>query len=160
MRRDSSASATSPGGPRLRAHSQGERNRSWGKTLFVNAAILDEHYRLMNPCRVVDVTRSADGDFSAAYPYRSAGRVPLSTRFLVRPPVALPFRSQITQKADQYPGIDSAEYLDSPEMVAGFISEFFDRGDSAYIAGALGITARAKAWRADREDDRPTREHL
>ena len=38
-----------------------------GETLFINAAILDERYRFAHPCRVVDLTRSADGSIKAAY---------------------------------------------------------------------------------------------
>ena len=38
-----------------------------GKTLFVNAAILDERYRVANACRVVDLVRSDDGSLKAAY---------------------------------------------------------------------------------------------
>jgi DNA-binding phage protein len=42
----------------------------------------------------------------------------------------------------RYPTFDAADHLDTPEMVAGFISDAFDTGDATYIAGALGIAAR------------------
>ena len=44
------------------------------ETLFVNAAILDERYRIANSCRVVDLTRSADGSLKAVYDRRISGR--------------------------------------------------------------------------------------
>ena len=39
---------------------------------------------------------------------------------------------------------DPADYLDSPEAIEVFLSEAFDTGDSAYIAKAIGVAARAK----------------
>ena len=36
-------------------------------TLFVNASSLDERYRVINPCRVIDVTRSANGSLDTVY---------------------------------------------------------------------------------------------
>ena len=39
---------------------------------------------------------------------------------------------------------DPADYLDSPEAIEAFLSEAFYTGDSAYIAKAIGVAARAK----------------
>lgn len=39
---------------------------------------------------------------------------------------------------------DFAEHLDSPEMLAAYLSEAFFDGDSALIANVLGDAARAK----------------
>jgi len=39
---------------------------------------------------------------------------------------------------------DSAEYLDSPESLAAYLSEAFESGDSAFIAHAIGNAARAR----------------
>jgi len=39
---------------------------------------------------------------------------------------------------------DAADYLDTPDMIAAYLSEAFETGDSKYIAEALGTVARAK----------------
>ncbi len=39
---------------------------------------------------------------------------------------------------------DPAEYLDSKEAMAIFISDALETGDSAYIAKAMGVIARAQ----------------
>jgi probable addiction module antidote protein len=39
---------------------------------------------------------------------------------------------------------DVAEYLDSPEAIAGYLDAVFEDGDPALIAAALGHVARAK----------------
>jgi probable addiction module antidote protein len=39
---------------------------------------------------------------------------------------------------------DAAEYLDSPEVIAEYLSEAFLTGDEKYIADAIGNVARAK----------------
>ncbi|MFC3457235.1 addiction module antidote protein [Massilia haematophila] len=39
---------------------------------------------------------------------------------------------------------DVAEHLDSPEVLAAYLSEFFEEGDPAMIAEALGDASRAK----------------
>lgn len=38
---------------------------------------------------------------------------------------------------------DSADYLDSPERISGYLEAVFEDGDSALIAAALGDVARA-----------------
>ncbi|MEN1663489.1 addiction module antidote protein, partial [Pseudomonas aeruginosa] len=39
---------------------------------------------------------------------------------------------------------DPAQALDSPEAMALFIADALDTGDTAYIAKAMGVVARAK----------------
>lgn len=39
---------------------------------------------------------------------------------------------------------DPAEYLSNPNVIAEFISDALETGDSAYIAKAMGVVARAK----------------
>lgn len=63
-------------------------------------------------------------------------------------------------KATRYPQFDIAEHLDNPKLVAGFISDAFDTGDSTYIAGALGIAARAKGMTKVADDAGLSREQL
>jgi probable addiction module antidote protein len=38
---------------------------------------------------------------------------------------------------------DAAEYLDSPEMIAKYLTEAFETDDAAFIAKAIGTVARA-----------------
>jgi probable addiction module antidote protein len=46
-------------------------------------------------------------------------------------------------KIEPYPVFDIAAHLDSPEVVAAYLSEFFAEGDPAMIASALNDAARA-----------------
>jgi len=39
---------------------------------------------------------------------------------------------------------DAAEYLDSPQAIAEYLSEAFETGDDEFIAIAIGTVARAK----------------
>lgn len=39
---------------------------------------------------------------------------------------------------------DTADYLDSPEMIAAYLTEAFDTNDSSFIAMAIGTVAKAK----------------
>ena len=39
---------------------------------------------------------------------------------------------------------DSAEYLDSPEAMAGYMEVALEMGDPAFVAHALGVIARAR----------------
>ena len=39
---------------------------------------------------------------------------------------------------------DTADYLDSPERIAGYLQAAFEDGDPALIAAAIGDVARAK----------------
>ncbi|AWT31306.1 MULTISPECIES: addiction module antidote protein [Pseudomonas aeruginosa group] len=47
----------------------------------------------------------------------------------------------MTEKIYDY---DPAQALDSPEAMALFIADALDTGDTAYIAKAMGVVARAK----------------
>jgi probable addiction module antidote protein len=42
---------------------------------------------------------------------------------------------------------DAAEYLDSPEMIAEYLTEAFETDDAAFIAKAIGTVARAQGIR-------------
>jgi len=46
--------------------------------------------------------------------------------------------------AGTFPVFDIAAHLDSPEVVATYLSDFFAEGDPAMIASALSDAARAK----------------
>jgi len=48
------------------------------------------------------------------------------------------------EKVAALPVFDVAEHLDSPEVMAAYLSEFFAEGDPAMIAKALNDAARAK----------------
>lgn len=39
---------------------------------------------------------------------------------------------------------DPAEYLDSPNAIAAYLTEALETGDSAFVADALGVIARAR----------------
>jgi probable addiction module antidote protein len=43
---------------------------------------------------------------------------------------------------------DAAEYLDSPEMIAEYLTEAFETDDAAFIAKAIGTVARAQGMGA------------
>lgn len=47
------------------------------------------------------------------------------------------------EKVAALPVFDVAEHLDSPEVVAAYLSDFFAEGDLALITGALSDAARA-----------------
>jgi probable addiction module antidote protein len=47
-------------------------------------------------------------------------------------------------KIEDLPTFDVAEHLDSPEVLAAYLSDFFVEGDPAMIAEALGDASRAK----------------
>ena len=55
---------------------------------------------------------------------------------------------------------DAAEYLDSPEMIASYITEALESEDSALIAMAIGAVARAKGMSAVAEKAGLSRENL
>lgn len=46
--------------------------------------------------------------------------------------------------SETFTEFDPAEYLDSKEAMAAFISDALETGDSAYIAKAMGVMARAQ----------------
>jgi probable addiction module antidote protein len=40
---------------------------------------------------------------------------------------------------------DPAEYLDTPEAIAAYLTEALETGDPAFIADALNVIARARS---------------
>jgi probable addiction module antidote protein len=55
---------------------------------------------------------------------------------------------------------DAAEYLDSPEAIAAYLSEAFETNDASYITEALGTVARARGMSAVAKDAGLSRENL
>ena len=55
---------------------------------------------------------------------------------------------------------DAAEYLDSPEMIAAYLSEAFETHDAAFVTEALGTVARAQGMSAIAKDTGLSRENL
>jgi probable addiction module antidote protein len=55
---------------------------------------------------------------------------------------------------------DAAEYLDSPEMIAEYLTEAFETDDAAFIAKAIGTVARAQGMGAVAESAGVSRENL
>ncbi|MGB7075599.1 MAG: addiction module antidote protein [Xanthobacteraceae bacterium] len=55
---------------------------------------------------------------------------------------------------------DAAEYLDSPEAIAAYLSEAFETGDDSVIAQALGAVARVKGMKTVAADAGVSRENL
>jgi probable addiction module antidote protein len=55
---------------------------------------------------------------------------------------------------------DVAEYLDSPEAIAAYLSEAFETGDDALIAQALGTVARLKGMKGIAKETGLNRENL
>ena len=47
-------------------------------------------------------------------------------------------------KVEDLPVFDAAEYLDSPEAIAAYLTEVLSEGDSAALVQALGTVARAR----------------
>ena len=55
---------------------------------------------------------------------------------------------------------DVADYLDSPEMIAAYVTEALESGDAALIAMAIGAVARAKGMTDIAEKAGLSRENL
>lgn len=55
---------------------------------------------------------------------------------------------------------DAAEYLDTPDAVAAYLSEAFETGDDSVIAQALGTVARIKGMKTVAKDAGVSRENL
>lgn len=55
---------------------------------------------------------------------------------------------------------DAAEYLDSPEMIAAYLTEALESEDTAVIAMAIGAVARAKGMSSVAEKAGLSRENL
>lgn len=55
---------------------------------------------------------------------------------------------------------DAADYLDSPQAIADYLSEAFETGDDEYIAIAIGTVARAKGMSGIAKETGLNRENL
>ncbi|MCD0421926.1 putative addiction module antidote protein [Rubrivivax sp. JA1024] len=55
---------------------------------------------------------------------------------------------------------DAADYLDSPDMIAAYLTEAFESEDPALITKAIGAVARAKGMNGVAEDTGLSRENL
>jgi probable addiction module antidote protein len=55
---------------------------------------------------------------------------------------------------------DAAEYLETPEQMAVFFDDALSSNDTATIAAALGVIARAKGMTALAKETGLSREHL
>ena len=55
---------------------------------------------------------------------------------------------------------DAADYLDSPQAIAAYLSESFATGEDDLIARALGTVARVKGMKAVAEEAGVSRENL
>ena len=53
-----------------------------------------------------------------------------------------------------------SDYLDSPDMIAGYLNEALETGDTQLIAKAIGNVARAKGMAVIARDTGMAREHL
>jgi probable addiction module antidote protein len=58
------------------------------------------------------------------------------------------------------PKFDAAEYLDSPEAIADYLSEALETGDDKLIAKAIGTVARAEGMTGVARDAGLSRENL
>lgn len=55
---------------------------------------------------------------------------------------------------------DPAEYLDTPEAVAAYLTEALETGDPAFVRDALGVVARAEGMSRIAKDADLSRESL
>ena len=55
---------------------------------------------------------------------------------------------------------DPAEYLDTPEAMAAYMTEALETGDPAFVADALGVIARARGMTEVARDAGVSRESL
>jgi len=55
---------------------------------------------------------------------------------------------------------DAADYLDSPQAIADYLSEAFETGDDDFIAQAIGTVARSKGMSAVASEAGLSRENL
>ena len=62
--------------------------------------------------------------------------------------------------AEQFTHWDAADYLINDEAIEVFMAEAFESGDTAYIAHALGVVARAKGMGQIAKDTGFSREQL
>jgi probable addiction module antidote protein len=62
--------------------------------------------------------------------------------------------------SNKVPQFDAAEYLDSPETIANYLTEAFETGDDEFIAQAIGTVARAQGMSSVARDAGVSRENL
>ena len=62
--------------------------------------------------------------------------------------------------SEQFTAFDAAEYLDSDEAVRVFMADALETADTAYIAHALGVVARARGMSQIAEETGLSREQL
>ena len=55
---------------------------------------------------------------------------------------------------------DAAEYLDSPQAIADYLSEALETGDAEFIAQAIGTVARAQGMTVVAREAELSRENL
>jgi probable addiction module antidote protein len=55
---------------------------------------------------------------------------------------------------------DSAEYLDTPEAIAEYLTDALEDGDPSFVAKAIGIAARARGMSAVAREAGVSRENL
>jgi probable addiction module antidote protein len=55
---------------------------------------------------------------------------------------------------------DAAEYLDTPEVIAAYLTEAFETNDPAFITDAIGTVARARGMSAVAKEAGLSRENL
>lgn len=55
---------------------------------------------------------------------------------------------------------DAADYLDTPEMIAAYLTEAFESDDPVLITKAIGTVARAKGMSGVADDTGLSRENL
>jgi len=55
---------------------------------------------------------------------------------------------------------DAADYLDSPQAIADYLTEAFETGDNAFIAEAIGTVARAQGMSGVAREAGLSRENL
>ncbi|MGC1464909.1 MAG: addiction module antidote protein [Pseudolabrys sp.] len=58
------------------------------------------------------------------------------------------------------PRFDAADYLDSPQAIADYLSEAFETGDDEVIAQAIGTIARVQGMSSVARDAGLSRENL
>jgi probable addiction module antidote protein len=68
-------------------------------------------------------------------------------------------RSKKKGKVKTYP-YDSAEYLDTPEAIAEYLTEALEDGDPSFISKAIGTAARARGMSEVAREAGVSRENL
>lgn len=61
---------------------------------------------------------------------------------------------------EKFTEFDPAEYLDTPEAIAAYLSEAMESGDTKFIARSIGIAAKARGMTDIAKETGVSREHL